>query len=110
MYLIVILRKEWTGGTLLSQAIHAGAECVTQKWAPLPGHTRVATLKATKAQLAKLAADLIAAGIEHKPIVESEGRLAGVMTGIGLVTDNKPAVDPYIGHLRTWGQPDDAAE
>lgn len=98
-YQYIIVRKEFSGGALLAQVAHAAGESVIE---PLPDDVRVVVLVATKEQMASVRDALSAAGVPHKPILETDGPLEGVLTAIGLVTTNRDELRPILGELRPY--------
>ena len=112
IWLYLVVRKEMTGGALLAQVSHASSEAGSQ-WTIERGHeiprdTRACILGATKEELAKLRFDLTAAGVSYCAIEESDGPLAGVVTALGLVTDDREALRAAVqllATLRPWREP-----
>lgn len=102
VYLYAIVRKEMTGGALLAQLGHACSECVTPDLAPLPKDTRIVVLAATKEELAQTRERLLAAGVPHAAVLETDGVLEGVVTALGLVTLNRDELKPILGNLKVW--------
>lgn len=127
----VIIRKELSGGAALAQVGHAAGESASVwslskvkatgelisygnkvalelklPWDPLqhqlPGDLRLAVLGATKEQLAEVVEALEGAGIPHRAIVETDGPLAGMVTSVGLVVDDKDSVAHILGELKPF--------
>jgi len=127
----VIIRKELSGGAALAQVGHAAGESaalyalakVSVSGEPmtlgnqvvkvlpanfdplvhqLPDDTRLAVLGATKDELGKLVADLLRENVPHKAITETDGPLVGMVTSVGLVTENREALKPLLGHLKPF--------
>lgn len=131
----VIIRKELSGGAALAQVGHAAGESAAlhalskvkvegeplsfgnqvvtvidpAKFDPLrhqlPNDTRLAVLGATKEQLATLLDELLREGVQHKAITETDGSLAGMVTSIGLVTDDRDALKkclPALAELKPF--------
>jgi hypothetical protein len=98
-YQYIVVRKELSGGALLAQVAHAAGESVQT---PLPIDTRVVVLQATKGELSLLTADLMAGGVEHKAILETDGPLAGSITAVGLVTTDREKLRPILRDLKLW--------
>lgn len=122
----VIIRKELTGGAALAQVGHAAGESAAlhvlskvkvageplsfgnkvvrvmpDDFDPLvhqlPDDTRLAVLGATKEQLGQVMDALLRENVPHKAITETDGPLAGMVTSIGLVTDDKASLAPLLG-------------
>jgi hypothetical protein len=95
-----------TGGALLAQVSHAASEAASQwtieRGVEIPSDTRACVLSATKEELAKARFDLTAGDVSYRPILETDGPLAGVVTAIGLVVDDREAVKPALGGLKPW--------
>lgn len=68
----------------------------------LPGDTRAVILGATKEQMAELIDGLSHANVPHKTIIETDGPLAGMITSLGLVTENRAALKPLLGNLKPF--------
>jgi hypothetical protein len=45
------------------------------------------------------------AGISYEAILETDGPLEGVLTAIGIVTDDRESLKPILGGLRPWRAP-----
>lgn len=70
-----------------------------------PESLRVATLGATKAQLAELAAALEAKGVPFYAMTDTDGELAGSTTALGFVTEDRDALRfevPMLAGLKTF--------
>lgn len=129
----VIIRKELSGGDALAQVAHAAGESaalhvlskvklagepmsfgnqvvtVIHAFDPLVHQlhpeTRLAVLGATKAELASVLEELLRENVQHKAITETDGSLAGMVTAIGVITDDKAALAklvPAIAGLKTF--------
>lgn len=98
-YQYIVVRKELSGGALLAQVAHAAGESVTK---PLPADTRVVVLQATKGELSLLTADLMAGSFPHKAILETDGPLAGSITAVGIVTEDRDRLRPLVRDLKIW--------
>lgn len=68
----------------------------------LPGDARAVILGATKDQMAELLDGLTRSNVPHKAIIETDGPLAGMITAVGLVTENRAAVKPILGELKPF--------
>lgn len=101
-YLYAVVRKEMTGGALLSQFGHAITECLRPEDLPLPEDTRIVVLAATKEQFAKALIELSVAGVPHRAINEVDGVLAGVTTAVGLLTRDREKLKPILGELKPF--------
>lgn len=81
-----------------------GAACNGQEHL-LPADTTAVVLEATKAQLRQLLDVLLRENVPHKPIVETTGQIAGMLTAVGVVTQDKAALVasvPLLGELPRW--------
>ena len=108
-WLFVVVRKEMTGGALLAQVAHASSEAASQyvdeHGHEIPADTRACILGVTKEQMATVKFDLEEGCFSHRVVLETDGPLAGVVTAIGIVIDNRELVKPILGQLRPWRAP-----
>jgi hypothetical protein len=107
-YLYAVVRKDFNAATFVVQYGHAITECLRPNDVPLPGDTRSVLLGASKEEMAQVVAALVAAGVHHSVIVETDGPLKGVTTAIGLLTRDRDALKaavPLLGDLKRWKEP-----
>lgn len=102
-----IMRKELSGGALLAQVFHAGADSVKKHLeggGEYPHDTRAVILVATKEQLAEVVERLRSSPEEftHLVVQETDGPLAGSITAVSVITEDRDALKPILGHLRPW--------
>lgn len=64
-----------------------------------PQDTRIAFLVVTKARMAQLLVDLDASGIPYIQNKEISGDLAGMITSVSFMTNDKAKVEPFTSHL-----------
>lgn len=108
-YQYLIVRRELSGGALLSQLAHAAGESAVQYMlehgGDFPGDTRVVVLVATKEELAALRYDLTDGAFPHCAIRETDGPLADVVTALGFVTQSRELIRsacPLLAQLKPW--------
>jgi hypothetical protein len=90
-------------GILISEELRAHADPMALfEKCQLPGDTRAVILGATKDQMAELLDGLDRAHVPHKAIIETDGPLAGMITSVGLVTENRAALKPLLGELKPF--------
>lgn len=116
----IVIRKELAGGAALAQVAHAAGEsasmwtalraaaCARRSGAcdglehQLPPDTRLVVLGATKEQMQRVLDGFLRENVQHKTIVETDGPLAGMVTALGVVTEDREALKPHVGELRPW--------
>lgn len=102
----VVLRKELSGGARDAQNLHTSADSAVKHvraGGSYPPDTRGIVLAATKEQLSTLATALDAGGLVFHKTEETDGPLAGSITGLGVIVESEQArVDlaKHLGHLK----------
>ena len=85
----MIVRPDLPRGVLAAQVTHAAGESSSGS---LPSGTYAVVLSASSEELAELGKRLSEAGVGHKAIIENDGDLAGQITAIGVVPQNRSKI------------------
>ena len=98
-YHYVIVRRDLPPGLLAAQIVHAAGETSPGN---LQSGTHAVVLEvADEASLKEVSAQLRAAGVPHKPIIEPD--IGNTWTAIGVAPLPKARVYPHLKHLGLYG-------